>query len=99
MNMENAQAQGPVYRPFGLLLELTYRCPLHCPYCSNPIQAPGGAELTTAEWLRVIQEASELGVLHVLFSGGEPLLRKDLPTLVAQAHDYGMYTNLVTSGL
>lgn len=86
------------YRPFGLLAEMTYRCPLHCPYCSNPIQADS-AELSTAEWLRVIREAAALGVLHILFSGGEPLVRKDLPELVACAHDEGMYTNLITSGL
>lgn len=87
------------YRPYGLLAELTYRCPLHCPYCSNPVQAPGGTELTTEEWLRVLREASALGVLHVLFSGGEPLGRKDLPELVAGARVSGMYTNLITSGV
>jgi pyrroloquinoline quinone biosynthesis protein E len=79
---------------------MTYRCPLHCPYCSNPASVPAGKdELSTAEWQRVIQEASELGVLHLLFSGGEPLVRKDLPELVAWAHDAGMYTNLITSGM
>jgi pyrroloquinoline quinone biosynthesis protein E len=93
------QNQERPYRPFGLLAELTYRCPLHCPYCSNPVHAPAGeSELSTAEWQRVIQEAGELGVLHVLFSGGEPLLRKDLPELVALARASGMYTNLITSG-
>ena len=86
------------YRPFGLLAEMTYRCPLHCPYCSNPIQASGD-ELSTDEWLRVVREAAELGVLHILFSGGEPLVRKDLPELIACAHREGMYTNLITSGL
>lgn len=91
--------ENRAYRPFGLLAELTYRCPLHCPYCSNPVQAPGGEELSTVEWQRVFQEASELGVLHLLFSGGEPLIRKDLAELVACAHDNGMYTNLITSGL
>ena len=90
----------PRYRPFGLLAELTYRCPLHCPYCSNPIQlAQMSRELTTDEWKRIIGEASELGVLHILFSGGEPLVRKDLPELVACAHAVGMYTNLITSAL
>ncbi|MGH2479888.1 MAG: radical SAM protein, partial [Ktedonobacteraceae bacterium] len=68
------------------------------PYCSNPTQASGD-ELSTEEWLRVIHEAGELGVLHILFSGGEPLVRKDLPELVACAHAEGMYTNLITSGL
>ncbi len=88
------------HRAFGLLAELTYRCPLHCPYCSNPIQlAQINQELTTEEWKRVMNEASDLGVLHTLFSGGEPLLRKDLPELVASARDAGMYTNLITSAL
>jgi PqqA peptide cyclase len=88
------------YRPFGLLAELTYRCPLHCPYCSNPIQvAHGDEELTTREWKRIIGEASELGIVHILFSGGEPLLHKDIAELVACAREAGMYTNLITSAL
>lgn len=88
------------YRPFGLLAELTYSCPLHCPYCSNsPSISSKGPELSTSEWQRVLREASELGVLHALFSGGEPLMRNDLPTLVASAHAQGMYTNLITSGV
>lgn len=88
------------YRPFGLLAELTYKCPLHCPYCSNPVSfSRSGTELSSEEWRRVIQEAAELGVLHILFSGGEPLLYRDLPTLVASAHEAGMFTNLITSGL
>src|SRR5579884_960590 len=91
---------APAYRPFGLLAELTYRCPLHCPYCSNPVDLPpAGKELTTEEWKRVLGEASELGVLHALFSGGEPLLRPDLAELVAAARAAGLYTNLLTSGL
>lgn len=95
-----SQEKQVAYRPFGLLAELTYSCPLHCPYCSNPPQMRStGPELTTAEWQRVIEEAGALGVLHVLFSGGEPLARKDLPALVACAHRQGMYTNLITSGL
>ncbi len=95
-----AQVGTTRYRPYGLLAELTYRCPLHCPYCSNPIQlSQTSNELTTEEWKRVIGEASDLGVLHILFSGGEPLLRKDLPELVATAQDAGMYTNLITSSL
>src|SRR5260370_9615507 len=98
--MENQQIGTTRYRPYGLLAELTYRCPLHCPYCSNPIQlSQTGNELTTEEWKRVISEASDLGVLVFLFSGGEPLLRKDLPELVATARDGGMYTNLITSSL
>jgi pyrroloquinoline quinone biosynthesis protein E len=87
-------------RPLGLLAELTYRCPLGCPYCSNPTTLRhGGSELTTQEWERVIREAAELGVLHVHFSGGEPLLHPDLPALVATARAAGLYTNLITSGI
>jgi pyrroloquinoline quinone biosynthesis protein E len=85
------------YRPYLLLAELTYRCPLHCPYCFNPTRYPNGRELTTAEWQRVLREAAELGVLHAGFSGGEPLQRADLAELVAAAHDDGLYTNLITS--
>src|ERR1700722_6706998 len=87
-------------RPLGLLAELTYRCPLGCPYCSNPTTLRhDGRELTTQEWERVIREAAELGVLHVHFSGGEPLLHPGLPTLVATARAAGLYTNLITSGI
>jgi PqqA peptide cyclase len=86
--------------PFGLLAELTHRCPLACAYCSNPLELADRAdELTTAEWRRVLGEAAELGVLQCHFSGGEPLLRRDLVELVATAHDLGLYTNLVTSAL
>jgi PqqA peptide cyclase len=85
------------YRPYLLLAELTYRCPLHCPYCSNPTRYPDGRELTTAEWQRVFREAAELGVLHAGLSGGEPLQRADLPELVAAASEAGLYTNLITS--
>jgi pyrroloquinoline quinone biosynthesis protein E len=82
-----------------LLAELTYRCPLHCPYCSNPVAYPGGAELSTAEWRRVFEEASRLGVLQAGFSGGEPLQRADLPELAAAARAAGLYTNLITSAM
>jgi PqqA peptide cyclase len=86
--------------PFGLLAELTYRCPLSCAYCSNPVDLVGyGDELTTAEWRRVLVEAHELGVLQLHLSGGEPLLRRDLVELAGAARDLGMYTNLVTSAL
>jgi len=85
------------YRPYLLLAELTYRCPLHCPYCSNPARYPDGRELTTAEWHRVFREAAALGVLHAGLSGGEPLQRADLPELVAAAREVGLYTNLITS--
>ena len=86
--------------PLGMLAELTHRCPLHCPYCSNPIElAAKRDELTTAQWLSVLDAARDLGVLQVHMSGGEPLLRPDLPELVGRASDLGCYVNLVTSGL
>ena len=87
------------YRPYMLLAELTYRCPLHCPYCSNPVAYPGGRELSTAEWRRVAEEASRLGVLQAGFSGGEPLQRADLPELVGAFRAAGLYTNLITSAV
>jgi len=87
------------YRPYALLAEVTYRCPLHCPYCSNPTKAPAGAELETADWVRVLREAAALGVLQVGFSGGEPLQRPDLDRLIAAAREAGLYTNLITSGV
>ena len=84
--------------PVALLAELTYRCPLRCSYCSNPTDwRDYGDELDTAGWTRVLREAGELGVLHVHFSGGEPLLRDDLETLVRAAREHGLYTNLITS--
>jgi pyrroloquinoline quinone biosynthesis protein E len=89
----------PECRPLGLLAELTYRCPLRCPYCSNPTRLSMGAELTTAEWKKVLAEAADMGVLHVHFSGGEPLQRPDLPDLVRVAGEVGLYTNLLTSGI
>ncbi len=89
-------------RPYALLAEITYRCPLHCPYCSNPAQYPPGShgnELATTDWRRVLREAAALGVMHVGFSGGEPLLRRDLAELIAEARAAGLYTNLITSGV
>jgi pyrroloquinoline quinone biosynthesis protein E len=87
-------------RPFGLLAELTYSCPLSCPYCSNPLNlADYRDELTTAEWQRVLAEAQELGVLQLHLSGGEPLLRRDLVEIVNSANELGLYTNLITSAL
>jgi PqqA peptide cyclase len=89
-----------VEAPLGLLAELTYRCPLHCSYCSNPLDLAAHAdELTTAEWLRVLAEARELGVLQLHLSGGEPLLRRDLAEIVQCAGELGLYTNLITSAL
>ncbi len=86
-------------RPYALLAEITYRCPLHCPYCSNPTQTGNDQELTTDEWTRVIREAAALGVLQIGFSGGEPLARRDLPDLVRAAREANLYTNLITSGI
>jgi PqqA peptide cyclase len=86
--------------PIGMLAELTYRCPLHCAYCANPVNLGAYTlELDTVDWLRVLDQARALGVLQVHLSGGEPLLRRDLAQLVRHAHDLGMYTNLVTSGI
>ena len=87
-------------RPFGMLAELTYGCPLHCPYCSNPLNLSDyREELTTAEWQRVMTEARALGILQLHLSGGEPLRRSDLVELVASACEQGLYTNLITSSL
>jgi PqqA peptide cyclase len=114
-------------RPYALLAEITYRCPLHCPYCSNPTHfcratasvsdpqfggrsarstnagavasAVTSGEVTTDEWTRVIHEAAALGVLQIGFSGGEPLVRRDLPDLIRAAREANLYTNLITSGI
>jgi pyrroloquinoline quinone biosynthesis protein E len=84
---------GTVGLPTTLLAELTYRCPLHCPYCSNPIDlALESAELSTDEWQRAFTQARALGVLQLGLSGGEPLVRRDLETLVGHAHAAGLYT-------
>lgn len=86
-------------RPMGMLAELTYRCPLRCAYCSNPLShGPHTDELTLAQWCRVLDDARSLGVLQVHLSGGEPLLRADLPAIVAHAHGLGLYTSLITGG-
>lgn len=86
--------------PFSLLAELTHRCPLHCPYCSNPLElARKESELSTEDWYRVLSEAATLGVVEVHFSGGEPLLRDDLEILISHTNSLEMYTNLITSGI
>jgi len=86
--------------PMALLAEVTHRCPLQCPYCSNPLQLDRVAgELDTASWCRVLDEAASLGVLQVHFSGGEPLVRRDLASLVGHAARAGLYTNLITSAV
>lgn len=84
--------------PIGLLAELTHRCPLQCPYCSNPLALERAAgELPTEDWLRVLDEAADLGVLQLHLSGGEPTLRRDLEQIIARAATRGLYTNLITS--
>jgi PqqA peptide cyclase len=86
--------------PLGLLAELTHRCPLGCPYCSNPLELDARTdELDAATWARVFREAAALGVLQVHLSGGEPASRRDLVEIMASARDAGLYTNLITSGV
>jgi pyrroloquinoline quinone biosynthesis protein E len=95
--LETSPRVGP---PLWLLLELTYRCPLHCVFCYNPTDfARTGAELATADWLRVLREARALGAVQLGLSGGEPLVREDLEAIVAEAHTLGFYVNLITSGV
>jgi len=87
-------------KPLGLLAELTHRCPLGCPYCSNPLALdPRADELDAAAWARVFKEAAALGVLQVHLSGGEPAARRDLVEITAAAREAGLYTNLITSGV
>ncbi|HEV8014464.1 MAG TPA: radical SAM protein, partial [Stellaceae bacterium] len=89
-----------LHTPLGLLAELTHRCPLGCPYCSNPLKLdPRDDELDTATWARVFAEAAALGVLQVHLSGGEPGARRDLVEIAAAAHGAGLYTNLITSAV
>jgi pyrroloquinoline quinone biosynthesis protein E len=92
--------KSTIGNPLWLLAELTYRCPLHCVYCSNPVDYTRyGHELDTESWLRVLREARALGAVQLGFSGGEPLARNDLEILVGEAHRLGYYTNLITSGV
>src|SRR5438105_12036244 len=89
----------PILRPLALLAELTYRCPLKCPYCSNPLELERyRRELDTAIWKRVLAEAAALGVVQVHFSGGEPLVRRDLVELVEESARLGLYPHLSTGG-
>lgn len=103
MNLESsprptpATAQRP---PIGLLAELTHRCPLQCPYCSNPLELERAAgELPTDVWCDVLTQAADLGVLQLHLSGGEPTVRRDLEPIVAQAAKVGLYSNLITSAV
>ena len=98
-----SQPTAPVIGPpLWLLAEVTYRCPLHCVFCYNPVdfaKTERADELSTADWLRVLREARALGAVQCGFSGGEPLMRDDLEELIAEAHRLGYYTNLLTSGV
>ena len=86
--------------PLWLLAEVTYKCPLHCVFCYNPIDYTRyGEELTTDDWLRVLRQGRELGATQLGFSGGEPLMRDDLEIMVAEARRLGYYSNLITSGI
>jgi PqqA peptide cyclase len=86
--------------PLAILAELTHRCPLRCPYCSNPVALiRSGEELSTGEWVDLLRQAAALGVLQVHLSGGEPTARKDLEEIVAAARELGIYTNLITSAV
>ena len=86
--------------PLGLIAELTHRCPLSCPYCSNPLDLERAAvEMDTDGWLQVLDQAAEIGMLQVHFTGGEPAARRDLATLVGRATARGLYTNIITSGV
>ncbi len=89
-----------LHKPLGMLAELTHRCPLGCPYCSNPLALDGReGELDSATWARIFREAADLGVLQVHLSGGEPGARRDLREITASAHSAGLYTNLITSAV
>jgi pyrroloquinoline quinone biosynthesis protein E len=97
MNNETQTNVGP---PLWLLAELTYDCPLHCPYCSNPTDLGDTKdELNTQQWLDVFTQARAMGAVQLGFSGGEPLLRKDLEQMVKHSRELGFYTNLITSGI
>lgn len=99
--LHNVEAAAPACTraPIGLLAELTYRCPLQCPYCSNPLAMERGNELTAGEWREVFRQAAALGVLQLHLSGGEPTLRSDLEDILEGAVAAGLYTNLITSGV
>ncbi len=89
-----------ISNPLALIAELTHRCPLHCVYCSNPLELQNRAnELTTETWSRIFREAAELGVLQADLTGGEPLARTDILELVRAARAAGLYVNLITSGM
>ena len=91
---------GSLNNPLWLLAEVTYKCPLHCVFCSNPVDyTTYGRELSTGDWLRVLRQGRELGAAQLGLSGGEPLMRDDLEIMVAEARKLGYYSNLITSGV
>lgn len=97
---ETARTLPRILPPMAMLAELTHRCPLACPYCSNPIAlTQAKEELSTEEWTGVFAQAADLGVLHLHLSGGEPAARRDLVELTQAASSLGLYTNLITSGV
>lgn len=97
---EIAKAARRIPAPMAMLAELTHRCPLKCPYCSNPLElVRRSEELSTEDWASVLRQAAAMGVLHVHFSGGEPAARRDLEELVTIAREADLYTNLITSGI
>src|ERR1700761_6973476 len=98
---EGRDGAGAITRPLTLIAELSYRSPRRCPYCSNPLEIGEPAyrdELTTEDWARVFGEAARLGVLQLALTGGEPMLRRDLPALCEAARDAGLYSSLITAG-
>ncbi|KQW66255.1 pyrroloquinoline quinone biosynthesis protein PqqE [Methylibium sp. Root1272] len=100
MGVPSGQLRSAPGAPMWLLAELTYKCPLHCVFCSNPTDyADHLSEIGTEDWKRVFREARKMGAVQLGFSGGEPLLRDDLEELVAEARQLGYYTNLITSGI
>jgi pyrroloquinoline quinone biosynthesis protein E len=97
---EAGSAKAKISNPLWLNAEVTFKCPLHCVYCYNPIDYTRfGPELSTEDWLRVLREARELGAVQLGISGGEPLMRDDIEIMIAEAHRLGYYTNLLTSGV
>jgi pyrroloquinoline quinone biosynthesis protein E len=97
----SAEPEAPPPKPYTLVAELSYRCPLHCPYCSNPLAIRGDRyrhELETEHWIRVFGEGRGLGVLQLALTGGEPMVRRDLDELVAAGRAAGLYSTLVTAG-
>ena len=99
-SLDKSPEQSELKPPLAMLAELTHRCPLQCPYCSNPTELSRRTdELDTAQWCDVLRQAAALGILQVHLSGGEPTARKDLRGIISAARDAGLYTNLITAGV